>query len=140
MPKDRADLTDQYNTKLTPAEEQQYEAWAKQIGHQNDTRDYDLRGAWKAGVNNGDDPRGHFPDTYKKPNHPTFSVESQYSDGKTAGRWTTTQDGKDQFVAGAANLQFRTPEALQQYMSQTEPDVQLVLPTPRTDKYYGKPK
>jgi hypothetical protein len=24
---------------------------------------------------------GHWPDTFKKPNHPTFSVESQYATG-----------------------------------------------------------
>ncbi len=33
---------------------------------------------------------GHWPDTFKKPNHPTFSVESQYAkgpDAAKAGRW-----------------------------------------------------
>jgi hypothetical protein len=53
---------------------------------------YDLQGAWKdikAGKLKFDPQTGHLPDTYKKPNHITFSNESKYSDGKTfiGGKW-----------------------------------------------------
>jgi hypothetical protein len=47
-----------------------------------------LRGAFKAGLRPS--ANGHWPDTYKKPNHPTFSVESQYATGADrakAGHW-----------------------------------------------------
>lgn len=39
----------------------------------------------------------HFPDTYKKPNHPTFSDESIYSTQETPGGHWDNQNGKDVF-------------------------------------------
>lgn len=91
------DFSDFYNTKLTDEEEAQYQAWAKKIGHERDVYDYDLRGAWKAGAAQAEN--GHFPDTFKKPNHHTFSVESQYADGKRniGGRWVV-ENGQNIFI------------------------------------------
>lgn len=91
------DYSDLYNTQLSDEEEQQYQAWAKQIGHERDVYDYDLRGAWKAGAAQAEN--GHFPDTFKKPNHHTFSEESQYADGKrnVGGRWTV-ENGQNIFI------------------------------------------
>lgn len=91
------DYSDKFNTQLTEDEEKQYQAWAKQIGHERDVYDYDLRGAWKAGAAQAEN--GHFPDTFKKPNHPTFSVESKYHDGKkyVGGRWVV-EDGQNIFI------------------------------------------
>lgn len=91
------DYSDLYNTQLSDEEEQQYQAWAKQIGHERDIYDYDLRGAWKAGAAQAEN--GHFPDTFKKPNHHTFSEESQYADGKrnVGGRWTV-ENGQNIFI------------------------------------------
>ena len=91
------DYSDLYNTQLSDEEEQQYQAWAKQIGHERDIYDYDLRGAWKAGAAQAGN--GHFPDTFKKPNHHTFSEESQYADGKrnVGGRWTV-ENGQNIFI------------------------------------------
>jgi len=91
------DYSDLYNTQLSEEEEQQYQAWAKQIGHERDVYDYDLRGAWKAGAARAEN--GHFPDTFKKPNHHTFSEESQYADGKrnVGGRWTV-ENGQNIFI------------------------------------------
>ena len=40
--------------------------------------DYDIRGAYDAGLNRAPGPEGHFPDTFKYPWHPTFSDQSQY--------------------------------------------------------------
>lgn len=39
----------------------------------------------------------HYPDTYKKPNHPTFSDESIYSTKETPGGHWGHQNGKDVF-------------------------------------------
>ena len=90
------DLTDKYNTPLTRGEELRYQQWAKQNKREKDTFDYDMRGAWKEGVQ-ADPQSGHFPDTYKKPNHPTFSNESKYhgADGRMGGRWDADETGSE---------------------------------------------
>lgn len=78
-----------YDTRLTPQEESQFQSWKQQYAPNDTGTDYDLRGAFKAGLT--PDPKtGHWPDTFKKPNHPTFSNESQYAVGdaaKEAGHW-----------------------------------------------------
>jgi hypothetical protein len=75
-------------TMTDPKDEPAFQAWKKKYAHpQDDGEDYDLRGAWKAGLKPG--PDGHWPDTFKRPNHPTFSNESQYAnnEGAKPGRW-----------------------------------------------------
>jgi len=48
---------------------------------------YDYVSAFRNGINR-DKENGHFPDTYKLPNHPTFSVESMYyQPNMKAGYW-----------------------------------------------------
>jgi hypothetical protein len=77
-----------YNTVLSPQEEKQFRQWKARYAPADSGEDYDLRGAFAAGVH--PDPRsGHWPDTFKKPNHPTFSVESQYARylPQAAGTW-----------------------------------------------------
>ena len=82
-----------YDTPLTADQEAKYQKWRatlpKPLQYEGD---YDLRGYWldpetvKDGIKDGQ----HFTDTYKKPNHPTFSVESKYAVGADlarAGRW-----------------------------------------------------
>src|SRR5690242_7452603 len=93
-PPDPNDFSGRYNTQLTPAEEQQFQQWAQASGRANDTYDYDLRGAWKSGAATA--PNGHLPDTFKKPNHPTFSDQSQYHgiDGYQGGSWGGGQNGQ----------------------------------------------
>lgn len=74
-----------YDTPLTPAEESQFKTWKQKYAPKDTGEDYDLRGAFKAGLK--PDPKsGHWPDTFKKPNHPTFSNESQYAVGPNAAR------------------------------------------------------
>lgn len=120
-------MTDQYNTALSPQQEAQFQTWAKATGHAKDTFDYDLRGAWLA--NSRAAANGHLPDTFKKPNHPTFSVESQYNDPKNpAGSWVDLGNGKYKFVATPRNFQYQTPEELQGYFKKQEPDGLLVMP------------
>lgn len=94
-PTGRTKVNPTFETALTPQEETQFQTWRKKYVHPNDDgRDYDLRGAFKAGVmpagpEAGADA-GHFPDTFKKPSHETFSDESIYSSltGTRPGTWT----------------------------------------------------
>lgn len=77
-----------YNTSLPPEDDQAFAQWKQQNAPNDSGADYDLHGAYKARVT--PDAVGHMPDTFKKPNHPTFSNESQYAvgaDAANAGRW-----------------------------------------------------
>lgn len=99
-----ADYTDKYNTPLPEEKKDLYELWLKAFPeHQRGTYDYDMTGAFLGGVKSGED--GHLPDTYKKPNHPTFSVDSQYhnSDGNYGGQWLELADGDWLFVPSQTN-------------------------------------
>lgn len=83
------ELPDQYTTRLSPEDEVKFHQWKQQYAPNDSGADYDLRGAFKAGLQ--PDPKtGHWPDTFKKPNHPTFSNQSQYAvgaDAAKAGSW-----------------------------------------------------
>jgi hypothetical protein len=124
-----ADFTSKYNTKLTAAEEVAFNTWARSTGKLRDLYDYDMRGAWKDGVSAAGN--GHFPDTYKKPNHPTFSNQSKYHgvDGYKGGAWA---DDGSQYTASPTNLQFYPPQALTGYFKQVEPKARLVMPSAGT--------
>lgn len=76
----------QYDTILSNDEETKFKEWKQKYAPKDTGEDYDLRGAFKAGLT--PDPKtGHWPDTFKKPNHPTFSNESIYAKGLKAGHW-----------------------------------------------------
>ena len=122
----RIDMTNQYNTQLTPDEEAKFQSWVKANGRENDFVDYDMRGAWKAGA--GQAANGHFPDTYKKPNHPTFSDQSQYNgkDGYVGGKWTG-DDTSATFTPSESNLKNMPPADLQKYFNEREPNSKLML-------------
>jgi len=123
----RPDLTQKYNTPLSPQEEARFQTWAKAHNRQADTFDYDLRGAWKADAKAASN--GHLPDTWKKPNHPTFSDESQYSNAQMpGGQWVEGKKGKWQFKASDWNIRNLGVKGLQQYFQQVEPDAALILP------------
>jgi hypothetical protein len=94
-----------FNTQLSPDEEQQFQAWKAQNAPKDSGADYDLRGAFKAGLQPG--ANGHWADTYKKPNHPTFSDQSQYAKlaPEKAGRW----DGDTYIPPRAQNVSDTTP-------------------------------
>lgn len=76
-----------YDTQLTPKEEVQFQDWKAKNAPKDSGADYDLRGAFKGGASPADN--GHWPDTWKKPNHPTFSDQSQYAKDRPdlAGSW-----------------------------------------------------
>lgn len=75
-----------FNTKLSPKEEASFKTWKAHYAPKDSGDDYDLRGAFKAGLT-PDTKTGHWPDTFKKPNHPTFSDQSGYAQYGTPGRW-----------------------------------------------------
>ena len=107
-----------YETKLSPNDENEFEEWflqSKKNGtiHPEDFgEDYDFRGYWKEKIkdsNNKDESTSetHFPDTYKKPNHETFSNESKYAKGnvkKYAGSWNG-----DKFIPPKKKYKDREP-------------------------------
>lgn len=64
-----------------------FDKWKRQYAPNDSGQDYDLMGAYKAGV--VPDVNGHMPDTFKLPNHPTFSNESKYykDSPSSAGSW-----------------------------------------------------
>ena len=90
-----------FNTSLSPEEEEAYNRWLLDVLRtqgrdlSQDHADYDLRGYWKE--NPGILGAGHGPDTYKKPNHPTFSNESIYHNtpNQFGGNWIGGAWGKD---------------------------------------------
>lgn len=123
------DYSDKFNTELTPDEEAEFQAWAKENNRERDSYDYDIRGAWKE-LKSGsmsEDERGHLGDKYKKPNHPTFSDQSVYNgkDGVAGGTWSEV-DGKTVFTPGRM-LSKREAEHLSDYFKRVEPDVKLNL-------------
>jgi hypothetical protein len=87
-PKEGLGNQPQYETTLSEAEETMFKKWKKKYAPNDSGADYDLRGAFKSGLK-PDPETGHWPDTFKKPNHPTFSVESIYAKDRPglAGRW-----------------------------------------------------
>lgn len=77
-----------YDTKLSLEEEAKFKDWKAKNAPNDSGEDYDLRGAYKEGLK-PDAKSGHWPDTYKKPNHPTFSDQSKYAGAapEKAGHW-----------------------------------------------------
>lgn len=121
---DDLDFTDRYNTPLDEEDEKKYQTWAKTNKREKDAYDYDMRGAWKEGAGQADN--GHFPDTHKKPNHPTFSDESVYHgvDDHEGGKWSK-KDGKDTFTPGVSNKKFRSKKEREDYLKRSDPSVLL---------------
>lgn len=128
------DMTDQYNTQLSPEEEKAFKVWAGKRA--SDVYDYDMRGAYKEFGKEPMSP-GHLPDTYKKPNHPTFSNESMYhgKDGHIGGEWEPTgdmtPDGKPAqvFLPGPTN--YWNSRELEDYFQKAEPGNQIAIPEGR---------
>lgn len=75
-----------FNTILNPVQEQAFQGWKAKNAPNDSGDDYDLRGTFKEGLTRNEQ-NGHFSDKYKKPNHPTFSNESQYAQYGNPGHW-----------------------------------------------------
>jgi len=90
---------EKYNTPLTKEEKIKYDAWvaseSKRQGRDItwDLGTYDIQGFWKSGDHMKMDEDNHGSDKWKKPNHPTFSNQSNYHnvDGYIGGTWA--EDG-----------------------------------------------
>jgi len=119
-----------FDTMLSQENERRFQVWMRlqsQMRNRDmtkDLKDYDLRGYWLNGGFN-DKGKGHMPDTYKKPNHPTFSDESMYHDNDkyVGGHWN--EDGS--FTAGKTNLENYGEEGLKKYFKRVEPDAKLII-------------
>ena len=72
-------------TLIWPGEEITDEHWPGTVVDSG--QDYDYKSAVEAGAP-PDPVTGHWPDKYKKPNHPTFSDESMYASQGNPGHWT----------------------------------------------------
>lgn len=125
------DFSKQFNTTLSPEETAQFDLWANDQPRNidNEKYDYDIQGWWK------DNPKanlndGHLTDKFKKPNHPTFSNESQYhgKNGLEGGVWAQLPDGSYTFTPGQTNLDNFKKEELQDYFKRVEPGNKLLLP------------
>lgn len=80
----------------------------------------------------------HGSDEFKRPNHITFSNESQYSTSDNqGGEWKKGKNGKWTFKASQANLESHTPEQMQQYFNTVEKGNKLELPKIDTN-YFSK--
>lgn len=85
-----------YNTNLTQGQKKKFDKWiAEESARQGrdvlmDIGAYDVQGFWKSGDYKKMDSDNHGFDTWKKPNHPTFSNQSRYhgADGWYGGNWT----------------------------------------------------
>ncbi len=79
---------EKYNTPLSTNEETEFQLWKSKFAPRDSGMDYDLRGAYKSGLMPSAS-NGHWPDTFKKPNHPTFSNQSLYAADRPdlAGSW-----------------------------------------------------
>lgn len=132
---DQQHFLSNYNTKLTPEQELAFTQWVDQISKQSnrnriqDLNNYDLKGYFMNGGNQ-DYSGGHMPDTYKKPNHPTFSDQSIYHNtpNPDGGMYQGGSWGQDSFSPSPWNLQNMPAQNLQQYFSIAEPNTKLVLP------------
>lgn len=106
-----------------------YMLWLKEHGIQ-ESPDYDTYGAYSAGLK--PDGRGHLNDTYKLPNHITFSKESIYArqpGAPAGGRWLGSDKSGWFFYASPTNIKNAGgADKLQDYFKQYEPEARLVLP------------
>lgn len=140
---DRHDYSRDFNSQLPPALEAQFQEWLRLSGRSADQYDYDLRGAWLAATQGNPetqwlvgvgrpDTRGHLPDTWKKPNHPTFSSGSQYqSVGVTGGEWQPQNADQTvwNYLASPQNMRMQErPNALSDYFRRVERGNTLVEP------------
>lgn len=139
---DPLDYSAQYNTPIPTQRQAEFDRWiADQIrttgrNPLHDRYDYDVNGYFLSGA--AKDSRGHGTDLFKKPNHPTFSNESQYHgiNGLHGGRWITTPGGTF-YEPSPLNIQLHGAEKLRRYFQQVEPETQL-LPPPLSPKEIGR--
>ena len=124
-------LSGLFNTKLSPSEEAAFRL--QPMNRQNDSWDYDPRAAFENGGFASFANNGHGGDYGKKPNHPTFSEESKYSNQlHQGGRWSG-----DSFIPSAAMYQDgQRMQQLLEYLKGPAENGQVMMVSP----YIAKPK
>jgi hypothetical protein len=111
-------------TELTPTAEALFQQQA--AARLGDTQDYDLRGAW-AQQGGGDLGGAHLTDTFKLPNHPTFSSGSRYSTPEQpGGHWAEMPDGRWVFLPSQTNYEQFGRANLEDYFRRFEPNALLL--------------
>lgn len=116
-----------YNTPIPAEKAQDYDLWkfqqSRKMGRDvtGDNIDYDVQGFYMKNAQQSGN--GHGPDTFKKPNHPTFSDQSQYHglDGYEGGHW-----GENSFTPSLTNQVMMSPRARARYFQQVEPNAELM--------------
>lgn len=150
MPVDPLDFTNKFNTPIPPEKQAAYDQWAVQQKQKTgkdprgDRYDYDVQGDWLAGA--ARDDRGHGSDQFKKPNHPTFSDQSQLSGqgGNVGGSWidapgmprrdpANVDSTPGFFQPGATNQKYLSPSGLQRYFNNPRNGDTNVVPLPPVD-------
>lgn len=118
-------MTDVYDTPLTADQEAEY----TKVYSPNDSYDYDMKGYFADTGKTPNSEGQHYPDTYKKPWHPTFSDESMYHGvaGQMGGTWGRDEKG-DTFTPGPTNVRLHGLLGLMDYFDKNEPDVTLMMP------------
>lgn len=119
------DLTGQYNTPIPAGQEKAFAQWVDKLPvNLRSSRDYDLQGAFLAGVTPS--ANAHFPDTFKKPSHVSFSNQSKYSTpDNMGGIW----NGDNQFTPSSINYQYHFPSVLQRLILEQNPQPGFYLNT-----------
>ena len=114
--------------------DESFDEWKLKNAPEDTGEDYDLAGAFNANLHPAEN--GHFPDTFKKPNHPTFSKDSIYStEDQTGGEWGTDDQGRDTFKPSPwMGSDPARHENLKSYFKEKEPNATLIDPDP-----YEKP-
>lgn len=123
------DFAQRYNTPIPEDKQKDFVQWLTNLAMKRgsdprqDYNDYDIQGAFLDSMSQ--DGRGHMGDKFKKPSHPTFSDQSQYSgvDGYNGGHWAGNA-----FYPSTTNMQMSSPGFLQNYFSRVEPGYGLMVP------------
>lgn len=127
---ERENRIGEFDTKLNSDEENSYQFWKQSLPQQLQSEaDYDLRGYYKE--HGADDAEGHLTDKYKKPNHPTFSVESKYyKKGIWAGKWDEAGDFRIPLDTPKEKLE----QLIEYWRSGAEPEALLKYDNPQAEK------
>lgn len=126
------DQTANFNTALTPQQEAAFQQWRGLLSPDlRNTQDYDLRGAYLGNAQAS--ANGHLEDTWKKPNHITFSDGSIYANAQNPpGQWTQAPDQSWTYQAPPTFERYHTPDQLLNYF-------QVYESGKRDDGTYGTP-
>ena len=106
--------------------EARYFADGGPVRNESEAPDYDYEGARRSGLR--PDSRGHLPDTYKLPNHITFSDDSVYStEENPGGHWQSLGRGQWAYEPSETVLRQHGPEALRRYFQEHEKGNRLLM-------------